>query len=75
MTRNQKVKQIMHLAFELQDDDAVPVDDIIEMLIFCLACIAYNYKVTPMSVIRVYDFWWKQVLTMQGLNNIDTPDA
>ena len=74
-SRNQKVKQIMHLAFELQDDEEVPTKDIIEMLVFCLACIAYNFKVTPMSVIRIYDFWWKQVLQMEGIIQDDTPEA
>jgi hypothetical protein len=73
--RNRKVRALMHLAFELVEDDEVPDSDIIEMLVFCLACIAYNNKVTPLSILRLYDFWWKQVLEFEGYETTKTPEA
>lgn len=74
MTRNQKVKELMHLTFNLEEDEDVPASDVLEMLVFCLAIIAFNHKVTPLSVLRLFDFWWKQVLEMEGLEQ-ETPEA
>ena len=73
--RNQKVRKLMHHAFDLVEDDDVPNSDIIEMLIFCLACFAWNAKITPLSILRLYDFWWKQVLEFEGYDTTKTPEA
>jgi hypothetical protein len=73
--RNRKVKQLLHLTYQLEDDNEVPVSDIIEMLIFCLACMAYNQKITPTVILRLYDFWWVQVRALQGDAIDDTPEA